>query len=73
MIQGGTARARLALHLRALRSERGLTQEGLGEIADLHRTYVGSIERRERNVSLDNIERLAIALNIDISVLLSPT
>jgi transcriptional regulator with XRE-family HTH domain len=40
--------------------------------ADLHRTYVGSIERRERNVSLDNVERLANALGVDIRELLSP-
>jgi transcriptional regulator with XRE-family HTH domain len=39
----------------------------------LHRTYVGSLERQERNVSLDNVERLAIALNVDIRDLLSPT
>jgi transcriptional regulator with XRE-family HTH domain len=38
----------------------------------LHRTYVGSIERAERNVSLDNIERLASALRLDICDLLSP-
>lgn len=67
-----TARARLARRLRALRAERGLSQEGLAELAELHRTYVGSIERRERNVSLDNVERLAIALQVDICDLLVP-
>ncbi|HEU4459741.1 MAG TPA: helix-turn-helix transcriptional regulator [Methylibium sp.] len=66
-----SARSRLARHLRALRAERGLSQEGLADLAELHRTYVGSIERCERNVSLDNVERLARALAVDISDLLS--
>ena len=68
-----SARDRLARHLRALREEKELSQEALGERADLHRTYVGSIERSERNVSLDNIERLANALGVDVSELLLPT
>jgi transcriptional regulator with XRE-family HTH domain len=67
-----SARARLAVHLRALRAARGLSQEALAELAELHRTYVGSIERRERNVSLDNVERLAAALQVDICDLLLP-
>lgn len=67
-----SARARLARNLRALSSERNLTQEGLGELAGLHRTYVGAVARSERNVSLDNVERLAHALGVDICDLLSP-
>lgn len=59
--------------MRALRDQRGLSQEALAEMADLHRTYIGSIERSERNVSLDNVERIAIALGVDIVDLLSPT
>jgi transcriptional regulator with XRE-family HTH domain len=55
--------------VRAIRVAHGLSQEALAERADLHRTYVGSIEREERNVSLDNVERLAAALNVDISAL----
>ncbi len=39
-------------------------------MADLHRTYVGSVERSERNVSIDNMERLANALEVDITELL---
>lgn len=66
-----SARERLARHLRAFRAARGLSQEALADLADLHRTYVGSIERRERNVSIDNIERLAAALGVDICDLLS--
>jgi len=57
--------------MRAIRTSLGISQEELGDLAQLHRTYVGSIERQERNVSLDNIERLASALNVDIVDLLA--
>jgi transcriptional regulator with XRE-family HTH domain len=67
-----SARDRLARHLRALRRQQGISQEALADRCELHRTYVGSIERRERNVSLDNVERLAHALGVDISELLAP-
>lgn len=66
-------RARLARRVRELRFELGLSQELLAELAGLNRTYVGSIERRERNVSLDNVERLAAALGVDICDLLAAT
>ncbi|KQY88248.1 helix-turn-helix transcriptional regulator [Pelomonas sp. Root1444] len=68
----GSARERLAHHLRSLRAAHGMSQEALADLADLHRTYVGSIERCERNVSLDNVERLAAALGVDICQLLAP-
>ena len=51
--------------VRACRVERGLSQEALADAADLHRTYVGSVERGERNVALLNILRIAVALGID--------
>jgi len=66
-----SARGRLARNLRLLRARYGLSQEALANLVDLHRTYVGSIERSERNVSLDNVEKLATALKIDICELLS--
>ena len=66
-----SARGRLARNLRLLRARYGLSQEALADLVDLHRTYVGSIERSERNVSLDNVEKLATALKIDICELLS--
>lgn len=59
-----------ARRLRQIRQVRGLSQEELADMAGLHRTYVGSVERSERNVSIDNMERLAIALEVDITELL---
>lgn len=53
-----------------LRHARGYSQEKLAELAGLHRTYVGGIERGERNVALVNIVRLARALNVAASELL---
>jgi len=66
-----SARERLAQRLRAERAARGISQEQLADLAGLHRTYVGSVERAERNVSIDNIEQLASALDLDIAVLLA--
>lgn len=65
------ARARLAKNIRALRARDGLSQEALADLVGLHRTYVGSVERSERNVSLDNVEKIAGALNVDICDILS--
>ncbi len=53
--------------LRILRLNKGLSQESLADIASMHRTYVGAIERGEQNVSLDNIAKLAKALKVDIA------
>jgi transcriptional regulator with XRE-family HTH domain len=61
----------LAQNLRRLRGELGLSQEALADLAELHRTYVGSIERGERNVSLDNIAKLAAALGVTVPQLLA--
>jgi len=58
--------------MREHRLRLGLSQEQLAEMTDLHRTYIGSIERAERNVSLDNVEIIAAALGVDIVELLSP-
>jgi transcriptional regulator with XRE-family HTH domain len=66
-----SARQRLAQRLRAERAIRNISQEQLAGLAGMHRTYVGSIERGERNVGLDNIELLAEVLGLDISELLA--
>jgi len=52
-----------ARNLRSLRQAHGISQEKLAELAGLHRTYVSSVERGGRNISIDNIERLAKALD----------
>ena len=55
-----------------VRSERmnlGLSQEELASRVGLHRTYIGMIERAEKNITLENIEKIAKALNISISKL----
>ncbi len=67
-----SARLRFAANLRAARKARGWSQEELAAISGLHRTYVGAIERGERNVSVDNIERLAQSLDLDVLDLLAP-
>lgn len=56
--------------IKSIRLEKGLSQEQLGLIAELDRTYISGIERGLRNVSLVNIERLALALNIEPAELL---
>jgi len=57
--------------LKVFRSRVSLSQEALAERCGLHRTYIGSAERGERNVSLLNILKIANALGIDASDLLS--
>ena len=57
-------------NVRRLRKERGLSQEELAEAAGVHRTYLGMIERGEKNVTIYNIERIAIALDVPAGSLL---
>jgi transcriptional regulator with XRE-family HTH domain len=57
-------RKRFGQRIRALRLAKGFTQESLAAAAGLHPTYIGGIERGERNVGLDNIIKLANALAI---------
>jgi transcriptional regulator with XRE-family HTH domain len=65
-------KAILAKNLRRIRNHTGLSQEGLADRAGLHRTYISSIERAERNVSLENIFLLAEALGVEPGDLLEP-
>lgn len=67
------ARAVFAQNLRKRRMEKSLSQEQLADIAGLHRTYIGSVERLERNISIDNMERLAVALDTELKELLYDT
>ena len=62
-----------ASNVRVIRQQRGLSQEALASLAGLHRTYMGAVERGERNISIDNIERIASALNLEAFKLLQTT
>lgn len=54
----------LATNLRLLRAERGWSQERLAHEAGLNRTYLSAVERSEQNISIDNVWRLCVALEI---------
>jgi transcriptional regulator with XRE-family HTH domain len=58
--------------VREIRQQRGLSQEKLAELADLHRNYVGGVERGERNVSLVNIVKIARGLKVHPAKLIDP-
>ena len=68
----GQLREVLATNLRRRRADLGLSQEALANEAGLHRTFVGAVERAERNISVDNIEKLAKALGLTGWQLLKP-
>ncbi len=68
-----SARIRLAANLRAARKKQQISQEELADRAEIDRSFVGSVERCERNISLDNIERLSVALGMDVADLLKKT
>lgn len=72
MAKKNQLRGVLAQNIRALRKLRGLSQESLADLAGLHRTYVSDVERARRNLSLDNLERLARALGVEAASLIAP-
>ncbi len=59
----------VGLNIRKIREDKGLSQEKLAALADIHRVYMGQVERGEKNVSLQNLEKIAWALDVDIRVL----
>lgn len=65
------AQVAFGVALRHHREQQRLTQEGLADLADLHTNYVSSVERGERNISLNNITKLAYALRMPVSALMS--
>lgn len=58
-----------AINIKKYRLQHGYSQEKLAELAGLHRTYISAIEREQRNISIENIEKIATALNIDAYLL----
>lgn len=64
-------RSILAVNIRTFRKSRAISQEELADICGLHRTYIGSIEREERNVTLSTLEALAKALGVSVLELLT--
>lgn len=62
----------LGKRIRALRQQRGISQEALAELADIHRNYMSQIEGGKRNVSFFNVVKLARALKVSPSKLLEP-
>ena len=69
--QSPSIRAVLAENLRQFRKAHGYSQEELANRCELHRTYIGSVEREERNVSLSTLEVLAKALGVSVPELLT--
>lgn len=67
-----TPEALVGKNIRRHRNRRGWSQEQLAEESGLHRTYVGSVERGERNIAVRNIFAVAEALGVDARVLLTP-
>lgn len=63
-------RKRFGSNMHSLRRAKGLSQEKLGEACHLHRTYIGSVERGERNISIDNMERIAAGLGTEVADML---
>ncbi len=63
-------RERLAKNIRLQRNKLGLSQEVLAERCGLHRTYIGSVERAERNVTIESLDKIAKALKVSVRDLL---
>jgi transcriptional regulator with XRE-family HTH domain len=61
-----------ANNVKKYRNEKGLSQEALADLSGLHRTYISAVERERRNISIENIESIASALNVDAFLLLKP-
>lgn len=59
-----------ASNVRKYRTERNISQEDLADLSGLHRTYISAVECERRNISIENIEKIATALNIDAYLLL---
>ncbi|WP_072782804.1 helix-turn-helix domain-containing protein [Duganella sacchari] len=67
-----TARAVMARNIVKFREQRGWSQEMLAFEAGLHRTFIAHVERQARNISIDNVEKIAIAFKVETYKLLIP-
>jgi transcriptional regulator with XRE-family HTH domain len=63
-------RMAFGLAVRKLRLEKGISQEQLAELAEIHRTYIGDVERGKRNIALINMTRISQALEVRLSQLI---
>lgn len=59
-------------NLRAYRKAKGLSQEAFADVLGVHRTYMGGVERGERNLTLQSVERIAARLDLEPLALLTP-
>jgi len=66
----GDLQRRVGLNMRAIRDAQGLSQEAFADLLGVHRTYMGGLERGERNLTLKTVERLAERLDVDADRLL---
>lgn len=66
----GDLQKTLGRNLRAYREARGISQEALADVLGVHRTYMGGVERGERNLTLRSVERIAASINMDPIALL---
>jgi len=71
-IPSSSLRTTLAENVRAFRKAQSISQEELADRCQLHRTYIGSVERQERNVSLSTLEVLSEVLGVSVAELLTP-
>lgn len=67
----GNLQKTLGRNLRRYREERGLSQEAFADVLGVHRTYMGGVERGERNLTLKSVERIAASIEVDPLDLLS--
>ena len=72
MVEGDLQR-RVGTNMRAIRDAKGLSQEAFADMLGVHRTYMGGLERGERNLTLKTVERLAERLEVDVEMLICPS
>jgi len=66
VLKVNNSRSILSNNIKRLRKSKNISQEKLAELTGLHRTYIGGVERKERNISIDNIYKISKALNVPV-------